>query len=366
MSLDKKRQKSSQDVSSDSINDSERDNEPDMKQMLAVLANDLKDSIREVRDEVRDEMVALKETIAGLRNENERLRQTVQLSHDKEKAREEEAGRLRQTVSQQSNEITQLRQYIRSNNLKIYGLPEGGEGDGEGETEVETAQKVIELCKEKLKLDITEQDIDIAHRLGKKNQDGKPRSIIVRFVRRIVRNKVIALRKHLKKTGIVIADDLCPENARMFHELRGVVGRDVWSTGGKILLKAGGSVTRVTEENFAGIMRVLDGETDGDIEEMQQEERGEVGGMAIAPTDREQGRTKRDSRPIRSQPWFQPWSQPWHHFPNMRGFGRGRPQGRGRGRGQRGQRGWNGPKVGGLRCAWDKRGSDFMINPEDY
>ena len=357
---EKKRQKVNQDVSSDSLTDDQNDHsdhsdhisEARIELMLKGFANDMKGAMKEVRDDV----TALKETIAGLKDENEKLRQTVQLSHDNERMREEEMETLRQTVNEQANEITDLKQYLRSNNLKIYGLPE--EGEGEWESDAETARNVIRLCKDKLGIDLQENDIDIAHRL-KKNSEDKARSIIVRFVRRTVRNQVIGLRKKLKKTGIVIADDLCPENARMFHSLRRVVGRDVWSTGGKILLKIGGSITPVIKENFCSLMREVGGETEVDMEVRRERgSDGETGPLAPGGRDRDSGTMQRGSR----RPWSQPWPRP-QRPQRPRGFGRGDLRGRGRGRG----RGWgnrNGTKVGGLRDAWDD--DDMIINPEDY
>ena len=56
---------------------------------------------------------------------------------------------------------------------------------------------VIEFCREALKLDITKQDISIAHRL-KASANDKCRPIIVRFTNRRARESVLRAKKSLK------------------------------------------------------------------------------------------------------------------------------------------------------------------------
>ena len=88
---------------------------------------------------------------------------------------------------------------------------------------------MVKLCNEKLEINIHEGDIEVAHRL-KENVNGKPRSVIVRFARRCVRNEVVKRRSSLKGTKVVIADDLCPTNMSIFHEMREKLGyRNVWT-----------------------------------------------------------------------------------------------------------------------------------------
>jgi len=72
-----------------------------------------------------------------------------------------------------------LEQYGRQNNIHVSGI----EGDANRQTSRTTTELLISTIKAKTGLDINEQEIDIAHRLGKYKQ-GKHRPIIVKFVRR--------------------------------------------------------------------------------------------------------------------------------------------------------------------------------------
>ena len=109
---------------------------------------------------------------------------------------------------------------------------------------------VLTLINRDLGLNIDRSRIQIAHRIDERKSGGKERSIIVKFVRREDRDLVIKSRKRLKGKGIVIADDLNPFFASIFHELRQSVGKfNVWSDQGQIFVKLGGSVTKVSYAN---------------------------------------------------------------------------------------------------------------------
>ncbi|KAI4458373.1 l1 transposable element-related [Holotrichia oblita] len=94
--------------------------------------------------------------------------------------------------------LDEQEQYSRRNNIRIYGVPEI--------THENTCEVFVNLCREKLKINITNSDIDCCHRLAGKEGTNKP--IIVRFVRRDVKNKVFNDKRKLKGTRIVITEDL--------------------------------------------------------------------------------------------------------------------------------------------------------------
>ena len=119
-------------------------------------------------------------------------------------------------------------QYQRRNNIKIYGLKELKLG-GRGETETDTIKHVIDFLNVRLGLRIQWQDICIAHRLGP-IEENRYRSIIVKFVRRTTKLNILENRHRLKGSGIVIAEDLTPENNKLFWELRESFGKyNVWT-----------------------------------------------------------------------------------------------------------------------------------------
>lgn len=120
-----------------------------------------------------------------------------------------------------SRKLDRDEQHSRLSNIRIYGIPEKGKSEN-------TAELVAQVLADKLKLDLIEDDIDIAHRLSKqesKDEDKstdaapKPRAIICKFVRRTERNRVLMSRKLLKNTGIVIQPDLTAPRARLLAAL---------------------------------------------------------------------------------------------------------------------------------------------------
>ena len=209
--------------------------------------------------------VASKEDISGLRGEVERtfasLSKKIEVLEgkvytiEKEKdeltnslaAAEREREKLEVLLKEEREAVRELEQYGRRDNIKIYGLREGGRGDSE--TAEETIEAVKELFKEKLGVTVEKQDIANAHRLGKK-EGGRERSVIVRFVRRTVKEQVITKRRALKGTKVVIADDLSPYYNGLFHEVREAMGpRNVWTAGGQVFTRLRGRVRRVDVRN---------------------------------------------------------------------------------------------------------------------
>ena len=104
---------------------------------------------------------------------------------------------------------------------------------------------MISLCKKKLGIEITEKDIDAAHRVGPKQKNGKniTRPIIVRSLRRDTKLNVMKVRKLLKNSGIVIVDDLCYEMQQMYNRVKNdeLVLTDAWTFNNKIFFKDKGN-----------------------------------------------------------------------------------------------------------------------------
>ena len=137
----RKRQKESQDVSTESLNVDESEdmtqNVSDIQGMFRHLCEKIdaakNETISEIRVELRSEVASLKETIDGLKAENEQLKKKFEESEGKQQGMADELERLRQTVNSQALAITEIQQYSRSSNLKIYGVSETNSSDG-GET----------------------------------------------------------------------------------------------------------------------------------------------------------------------------------------------------------------------------------------
>ena len=146
---------------------------------------------------------------------------------------------LRSELSKVTNELNDLEQYGRRNNLRFNGF---------AESESENTNEIIkDLAKDKLKITLQDSDIDRSHRVGKRGTD-KPRAILVKFTNYNARKKVIKERKHLKGSRLSIHEDLTKQNQVLLKETakqRGVVS--TWSNDGRIFA----SVLTSTPGKFA-------------------------------------------------------------------------------------------------------------------
>ena len=105
---------------------------------------------------------------------------------------------LRQKVSSLKNEHEQLKsdvenqeQCSRRNCVLVHGIPKE---QGEGSDSI-----VLNAINEHLEEELTEDDIERAHRVGKPKQNKKtPRLIIIKFVRYNCRRRIFLNKKNLK------------------------------------------------------------------------------------------------------------------------------------------------------------------------
>jgi hypothetical protein len=130
-----------------------------------------------------------------------------------------------------ANRIDDLEQYQRRNNLRIFGIPESSGED--------TDKIVMDLCKEKLKLEITSDRIERSHRVGAgptpAGSDTRPRAILVRFTSYRDRRAVFVEKRQLKGTGIVVREDLTRKRMELFRSATQKFGhRSVWTVDGRI------------------------------------------------------------------------------------------------------------------------------------
>ena len=102
----------------------------------------------------------------------------------------------------------------------------------------DTDELSIKVIKEHMNQNIKPEDIDRSHRLGnpKISIKGKPRPIIVKYVRYNTRNIIYRKKKVLKGKGISVTEILTAKRIKMLEkakELHGFV--NVWSQDSKIM-----------------------------------------------------------------------------------------------------------------------------------
>lgn len=103
---------------------------------------------------------------------------------------------LSKHVQNLQNDMCEMQQYSRSNNIEIKGIPV---------TSNENIYSVLSSVATALDVDYSGGDISIAHRLQQPKDKSQPPSIVVQFVSRFVRNEWLAAakKKHLQTTDLI-------------------------------------------------------------------------------------------------------------------------------------------------------------------
>ena len=124
-------------------------------------------------------------------------------------------------------ETDRQEQYSRKNCLLIHGIPENKNEN--------TDVLAMEVIDTKMDIKITENDIDRTHRIGKPKNNGKPRPIILKFVRYNDRKKVFFSKKLLKISGVSITESLTAFRMKKLTNARKTFGfRNVWTVDKRI------------------------------------------------------------------------------------------------------------------------------------
>ncbi|XP_070531550.1 uncharacterized protein [Ptychodera flava] len=152
---------------------------------------------------------------------------------------------LKEQLTKTTIELNDLQQYTRRNNLEISGIPQ---------QDNENTDDIVVKVAAAAGVRISSDDIDISHRLPRRtrrnSQDQhQPAPIIVKFVRRTIRNKIYSSKKLLKdKTArhigaatnyrIFINENLTPTNKQLFYQTNQLrtakQWKFIWTNNGKI------------------------------------------------------------------------------------------------------------------------------------
>lgn len=236
-----------------------------LAKMVTKDDSSLKDLIVSVIDQMKDSILQTIEKRVGIleshlfesQKENDRLKKEVRNLEQKlsEKVNDQNT-KLTGMKATHVERINDIEQYGRRNNLVISGIQEATEtkrnAEAKGETKeasrkVETANEIPEESMEKVisqlnsklpGLNLKESEIDMCHRLGK-NRSDKPRPIIVKFVSRMTKIKVLQRRKELQGTDLYINEDLTRINLSVLGTIKKKLhnGERLWTREGKLYLR---------------------------------------------------------------------------------------------------------------------------------
>jgi septal ring factor EnvC (AmiA/AmiB activator) len=123
-------------------------------------------------------------------------------------------------------ELNELEQYGRRWLVRVHGVPEAPQEN--------CAEVFKQLLRNKFNINLSKEDVEAAHRVGRKFPD-RPQAIIVRFTRRDTKQQILSARRQLKGSGISISEDLTQTNAQLLNRLKNSELIEAsWSSNGKI------------------------------------------------------------------------------------------------------------------------------------
>lgn len=184
-----------------------------INQLMSRLLDKLKSVVEEA---VRAALTVVNREMGTLRDEVKSLRAKV----------EDLDGRL-------ADRTDDLEQYQRRSNLRIFGVEERAGED--------TDAIVVDLCREKLGVDLPLAAICRSHRVGKtltpkSNEEKRHRPIIVRFTSYRDRRLVYAAKKKLKGSKTTIREDLTARRMEVLRSATAQYGvRNTWTQDGRVL-----------------------------------------------------------------------------------------------------------------------------------
>lgn len=207
-----------------------------------------------VREILNKELVAIHRTCADLKKENTALKHALT-------ALENSHATISKANAELSVRIETQECYSRRENIVIRGLPEASfaelgtrSNDCSSQdmipvgSSLPVEQAVIELCRDRLGIDVLPSEISSAHRIRKGDKD-TTRPVIVRFVCTKTRDKIMRAKKQLKSAGnrIYISEHLTFAASKCFYEARKLVREkkieSAWTMNGQVYFKRTASAT---------------------------------------------------------------------------------------------------------------------------
>lgn len=206
---DKRRKMTSQDIATWCCSACKQDNASVNSQPEVEDYNALTEVLKGIRSDMAKNSTETRENFVSLKSDVAKINTTLTtleaklLSLENEnanvKSQCEELKKENSDLSKQlrilQNDLGELQQYTRSNNVEIKGIPV---------TPNEDVYKILTSVAAALEVDHNGGDVSIAHRLQQPRDQKQPPSIVVQFVQRCVRNQWLAAarKKHLQTTDV--------------------------------------------------------------------------------------------------------------------------------------------------------------------
>ena len=186
-------------------------------------------AMKRKNDEQANENAHLRQEIAALKEDNARPANVDMTIYDAE-------------IKDIRNQLNDIEQYLRVNNIEIVGLPQPNAEEPE-ETMIVHALNALEGIEEPIR----PEDIDISHPLKTKRRDGKPVHV-VKFISRKKKLEILGAKKKednkqfkFRGQDIFINEHLSPVNRTLFAKAMEKKQthnyRFVWTKGGTVCMR---------------------------------------------------------------------------------------------------------------------------------
>ena len=161
----------------------------------------------------------------NLENKLNGIQKKMVESENKLNQLEEKKEQLRDEMIQKTNllvfQLNRQEQYIRRENILIYGVEETKEDNDDGE-------KVLFKIADELQIDLEDNEIQRVHRLGQKRRNNEnPRPIIARFVSYKKRNEFRTNKRELKniegRQHVFVCEDLRPLRYKLLKYMQKIL-----------------------------------------------------------------------------------------------------------------------------------------------
>lgn len=214
-----------------------------LDKFIEKLKDRVIDIFKDQLEEERQRVVALEARVSAF---EEQVSKNVFLLEEHEQERQKvvalevRVSTLEQQVSKNVFLLEEHEQYSRRNNLRLFGVVEKPKED--------LPEVLVNICKQKLNIDLKLEDVDCCHRLGATAvADKMPRPVIVKFCRRSVRNSIYRAKTKLKGTKLVIREDLTRERAGVVKHLVEKLGpKNVFTENCNIFYKKGDEIKKIS------------------------------------------------------------------------------------------------------------------------
>ena len=182
------------------------------------------------------------------------IRQEATRAHTSITALEDKVSYIDNTIQNVSYDLNKCEQWLKEWNILIHGLKDLPVRPKDSEKRYvfefhfieHICNQLNDLIGDKLYKNLQPNDIERAHILYQGTKSETKPVVIVRFVRRVVRNNVFFNRRWLKGTKIAITDHLSKFNKALYQEAKGVFGSEhTWTSLGVVKANVGGKVRNI-------------------------------------------------------------------------------------------------------------------------